>query len=87
MSIVSDDANCYKNDLLIVLEPLICKLHMFKNLVAIHPALQCGKNSADLHLAVGMPHIQRYIREQMRDVNWSIHVITDSEYDGGLINS
>lgn len=60
---------------------------MFELHSAIHPAPRCGKNNADLIFVVGMQHIQRYVREQMRDFYCPIHVIKALEYDGGLVKS
>lgn len=87
VSIVNDNANCYQNDLLVGVAPFICKAHKFDLYVIIHPAPQCRKGNADLHFAVGMSHIERYVQEQMPDVYCPTHVITALEYDGGLANT
>lgn len=68
ISIVSDNSNCYQNDVLIVVAPIISTHHMFDLDLIIHPAHQCGKGNADLHFVGGMRHIERYVNEKEPDV-------------------
>lgn len=63
ISIRSDNSYCYQNDLLMLVETFIAKLHRFDLKLVIHRAPQYGKNNADLHYAIGMIHIQRYVNE------------------------
>lgn len=86
ISIITDNGNCYQNDLLVDTSPFLRKFHNFHMKVIIHPAPQCGKSNADIHFAVAMRNIQRYLKEQEAHVYCPIHVITDLEYDRGLAN-
>lgn len=85
--LITDNANCYQNDLLVVVAPFITKAYGLELLGILHPASQCGKSHADAHFAIAMRHIYKYVEEEKTDVYCPSHVVTALSYRGGIANS